>query len=86
MKQEYKKARTCIYARKVGALGSVFVKGACPHKKKIFIPLKQVYVMKAINCDTCAAYKKKRRKPNGAKQAQANTKQKSHSRTAKANL
>lgn len=85
MRQSYKKAKTCIHAFKVGALGSVFVKATCPHKKKIFIPMKKVYVMRAINCDTCTEYKKVR-KTNGVKQTQANTKSKSHSRNAKANL
>lgn len=54
--KEYRKAKTCIHAKKVSPLNMVFITRDCP-KHEGAVKLKEYYVIKANKCDACEAYK-----------------------------
>lgn len=69
IKEEFKNAKTCKHAYKVGGFGCVFVKDTCVHPDKKYIKLKNCTVLMAKRCETCTGYE-----PTGASKQKVSAK------------
>ena len=70
-KDEHLRAKTCIHAKKLTALGGLFVKDTCPNEEVIKLPTRTIkgivrtdirrpYIIKK-KCMTCEFYKRRKK-------------------------